>query len=368
MIKLNILGLFCLSCLTIGAFGFQSKKMPRFSWDTLPVAWHGSNPEGMYDPKNVQMLAKYPVVSIEKWQALDELYPDPDLTWLNCQEGTDVSKCGCCTEDKIVELAKAVKEIDPTITLIAYFHSWIGFPSYQTNQILDAHPEWWAKQENGKKSCCGEDHGWGDNCEWGCWNHAIKEASQVWEDGCLNITKSGYIDSCFFDHCAKGEDQKFNDGWLENKIASMVDIQTKVDGPVICGSNGDVVEGLDGSAIQNWGKGESWSTREIPMMQRAVEAGVLFEAHTKHCPEDANDQLVINNIAAFLIAAGPYSYYRCGSWHEAEVGWYPIYDFPLGEPLGDAELDGHVWKRSFASGTEVTFDTKKEHGTINWAM
>jgi len=344
----------------------NGSNMPRFSWDTLPVAWHGSNPSGMFSPENIQRLAKYPVVSIEKWQALDELYPDPDLTWLNCQHGTDVSKCGCCTEDKIVELAKAVKEVDPTITLIAYFHSWIGFPSYHVNQILAHNPDWWATNEDGSKACV--EHGWNDNCEWGAWNHAIPEATQAWKEGCLNLTQDGIIDSCFFDHCEKHEGQEWNDGWLENKLASMVDIQTKVNGPVICGSNGNILEGVDGSAIQNWGKGGRWSTREIPMIQRAVEAGVLFEAHTKHCPENANDQEHINNIAAFLIGAGPYSYYRCGSWHEEEVGWYPIYDYPLGEPLGDAVLEDHVWKRSFASGTTVTFDTKKEHGTIDWAM
>ena len=41
----------------------------------------------------------------------------------NCQNATDVSKCGCCVEDNIEEVAKAIKAIDPTTMVIAYIHS-----------------------------------------------------------------------------------------------------------------------------------------------------------------------------------------------------------------------------------------------------
>ena len=40
----------------------------------------------------------------------------------------------------------------------------------------------------------------------------------------------------------------------------------------------------------------------------------------------------------------------------------------LGEPLGDAQLgDDGIWRREFKTGTKVTFDTKAERGTIDWA-
>ena len=45
------------------------------------------------------------------------------------------------------------------------------------------------------------------------------------------------------------------------------------------GSNGAIAPGMAGSQIQNWGKSGAYSKREIPMLQRAVRAGVLFEAH-----------------------------------------------------------------------------------------
>ena len=39
----------------------------------------------------------------------------------------------------------------------------------------------------------------------------------------------------------------------------------------------------------------------------------------------------------------------------------------LGEPLSNATLgDDGIYRRSFGSGTKVTFDTNTETGTIEW--
>lgn len=107
------------------------------------------------------------------------------------------------------------------------------------------------------------------------------------------------------------------------------------------------------------------------MMQKAVAAGVMFSAKGKHVcgPEgaDPSSPKVQTELAAFLVAAGEHSYYRCGSWTHTDVTWYPVYDKKLGPPLGDAVLADGVWTRSFAAGTNVTFDTTTETGTVAWA-
>ena len=341
--------------------------MPRFSWNTLPVAFHSSNvsaPIGMYNTESLNILARYSMVTIEKWQGMNGLFPNNSFNWLNCQNGTDVTNCGCCTEDNIVEVGKAIKEVDPTTLVIGYHHSYIGYPIYRNGQILDSSPEWWLKDENGTVI-----H-WNGNESWVYWDHGNKDASEEWKEGCLNITKTGHIDGCFFDGCIPSTDGPFtNAEYKKNKKASMIDAQNQVDGPIICGSGGGIHEGLAATQIQNWGKTPTYSTREIPMLMKAVDAGKIFEAHALKCPENANDQHTIDNIASFLIAAGPYSYFLCGGWNSEPPIWYPIYDFPLGEPLSNATLgnDG-IWRRSFQSGTKVTFDTKQEKGTIDWAQ
>ena len=76
-------------------------------------------------------------------------------------------------------------------------------------------------------------------------------------------------------------------------------------------------------------------------------------------------------IAAFLIGAGAYFYFGCGNWISERDGTEPFircpeYDKPLGAPKDPAQYNGGVWTRSFASGTKVMFDTKRNKGIINW--
>jgi len=74
-------------------------------------------------------------------------------------------------------------------------------------------------------------------------------------------------------------DQQYNPNYLKMKEETMVKLQTKTSGPLICGSNGKVLPGVMGSQIQNWGKAGNWSGREIPMIMNAVNAGIMFQAH-----------------------------------------------------------------------------------------
>jgi hypothetical protein len=81
------------------------------------------------------------------------------------------------------------------------------------------------------------------------------------------------------------------------------------------------------------------------------------------------DDAVQTEIAAFLIGMGKHSYYLCGSWEDTfsnsqTSSWLPLYDLPLGAPLGNATLQDRVWHRSFVSGTKATFDTTTETGTL----
>jgi len=78
--------------------------------------------------------------------------------------------------------------------------------------------------------------------------------------------------------------------------------------------------------------------------------------------------------AAFLIGAGEFSYYGIGKWispdvDDVEMRWCPsLFERALGRPMADAvKTQDGVWKRAFASGTNVEFDTNTNKGTIEWA-
>eukprot|EP01052_Picozoa_sp_SAG31_P042094 SAG31_NODE_6576_length_1965_cov_1.946409_1_plen_189_part_00 len=165
--------------------------------------------------------------------------------------------------------------------------------------------------------------------------------------------------------------------------------------PLVCGFGGkfdvDLLRktGARGYMDEGWGKAPlTFATREIPSLMAAVRAGVLFQAHgravcgttgrpcengTQPCWNrlpDYHESAVQTELAAFLVAMGEYSYFVCGSWENYPANsstWNPVYDLPLGRPLHNATLGAdRVWRREFASGTTVQFDTKTNSGTVSW--
>merc|ERR1711957_799550 len=95
---------------------------------------------------------------------------------------------------------------------------------------------------------------------------------------------------------------------------------------------------------------EDWRGSEfcIRRLQTAVKRGLLVQARTgkdTSCPNDGD----VNEMAAFLIGAGEYSYYHCSQgWHSQPkwpkvsdewLDWLPVYDRKLGRPLGPGKKD-----------------------------
>merc|ERR1712032_1174554 len=114
---------------------------------------------------------------------------------------------------------------------------------------------------------------------------------------------------------------------------------------------------------------EGWSSRRgTTRLQEAAASGMLFEAHVKFCPPTVAD------VAVFLLGAGKNAYLGCGPWYEQPDNqggpyWFgDFYDRPLGKPLGNATINGKVWSRSFAHGTNVTVDFNDGNisATIHW--
>ena len=167
----------------------------------------------------------------------------------------------------------------------------------------------------------------------------------------------------------------------------------------------------------------------VTKLQAIAGRGFTVQAHAGDLPRGEQwggsgqgNQCVdgdTNSMAAFLVAAEPFSFYHCSfanttaggtiwssaaTWpavHDSWLSWLPEYDFPLGAPNGPAtsvpshhNLTGvvhtsacnqpftalrihtdravqqqspHVWTRTFASGTTAVFDGGSGQGTIRWA-
>jgi len=356
-------------------------KLPDFSWDTLPVAWHSALKNDWSD-EDLKQIAKYPLVTLEKtagtgvfnWPA-GQYYGLP----ATCQKLGDLSNCSCCEEDLMVEQAKAVKAVNPRAQIVAYMNSVISYPWYRAARKHVTNESWWLRDVNG--TYLNNIHQ--DPVEtWLTWDFSKPEVGDLWIEACRNLTDTGYIDGCFMDGCANWDPNGAVDGrvvvpgpvdketraaYFEEKPKWMKRLQQQIPGVAICGSGGGWVDGVVATQVQNWGSGGNYAGKWIPMLQRAVNAGVLFEAHAS-CGRNASEPEEQTKIAAFLVAAGQHSYYMCGGWGAGSVEWFDEYDLPLGEPLGNAMLDDDgVYHRSFAKGTVVSFDTKSDTGKVQWA-
>lgn len=360
-------------------------KLPAtFNWSTLPVAFHSSKSTGRWNQTEIDQLSRYAMVTVEKYHNIESFVPastlahdyfDPDGLYA-CQNGTDLSRCGCCVEDEIVAALSDLKEANPNITRIAYLNSNIAYPWYRAAIPFAQHPEWWLRDEQGNPMHWKKP---GDgvavsNYTWMIWDHSQPQVQELWQEACLNLTQTGVVDACFVDGCeitpqglAPGKAEALGAG----KAKMLKDLQEKVPGPLICGSDGKFLPGMAGTMAEGFGKTGRLAQREIPLLMKAAEAGVVFQAHGFKVCEHGGDPYhpeVQTELAAFLIGMGKYAYYLCSSWEDYSPSlWYSVYDMPLGEPLSKAILVDGVWHRQFKSGTNVSFDTRANSGNISWA-
>jgi hypothetical protein len=119
------------------AAGAPTRRMPVFSWDTLPVGWHSSNSSGVWAPEQVEVLARYAIITLEKMQGTDLVVPAATrarkgLYW--CQDinnESDLSACmlpGKQVENQHVLAATAIKKVNPEAVVISYLNSVIQYP------------------------------------------------------------------------------------------------------------------------------------------------------------------------------------------------------------------------------------------------
>ncbi len=111
---MNLLVALC-SLLTPSSY---TPRAPRFSWDTLPVFFHSSIKNGPVDAANLAIAAKFPMVTIEKFQ------------W----------PANASQEKTIVEVLKGVKEIDSNVSTVFYYNSVLDFPQYDLHKLMLANP------------------------------------------------------------------------------------------------------------------------------------------------------------------------------------------------------------------------------------
>ena len=169
-------------------------------------------------------------------------------------------------------------------------------------------------------------------------------ARELFLSDCVNATLTGVVDGCYMDR-ATGTSPVVNlstaqaKEYMDGHITMLNDLQIILgDGPVI--GNGAYGPPHDRTSIsmaqlEEFSPLKSGGKGNLTDLFTGVKNGRGMAVHTMVFPTESI-------IAAFLIGAGPRCYFGFGSWSTIydtlSHRWSPLFDFPLGKPLGDAVL------------------------------
>eukprot|EP01084_Bolivina_argentea_P023705 44255_1 len=339
----------------------NSLKMPSFSWDQLPVFIHMCNASGPWNETTLKYFTRFPIITFDKGQGL------------NATQQPYASKY---TETKIIEACKQIKALKADIICIFYYNSINDWTYYYLHEILAQNPSYWLKDNNNQIVL----ESGGSNFpqpEQGMLvpDYRQKAVQQLWTSECINITTDNYgiVDGCFIDKPQVNSFNGYNFTQQQltqfeighnNSIISIQKALNKSNSSIVISNNGYIPEGVIASQLQNFKSTE----KDILQLLSLSSKQILVEAHAQH--GRCHQENITTTIAAFLIGANKYSYFACSDgwfWPDNWNVWYSQYDKPLGEPIDDAiKIDG-IYYRSFKRGTNVTFNTYTNQGTIQWA-
>ena len=219
------------------------------------------------------------------------------------------------------------------------------------------------------------------NCH--VYDHSQAAGRQYWTEMCLNMTDSGFIDGCGADFSAMGGN-RWSDhtpqaiakdldldlaaatAWGNGHRQMMKDTTAALGDGLLIGKDYAELGDHVNAVLQ---EGCSASNSTIVMLQglgakaKALKTRLVYQCHTTTPSQTGN-------LAAFLIGAADDHYLTIGGWVDDSPSnhWSPLFDKPLGEPTADGVYDASTatWRRSFSSGTAVTFNARTNAGTIEW--
>eukprot|EP00040_Diaphanoeca_grandis_P020233 m.107592 g.107592 ORF g.107592 m.107592 type:complete len:406 (+) comp27809_c0_seq1:200-1417(+) len=347
---------------------------PRFSWETLPVFFHGANMSGRaFSPAAAAAIAKYPMATFEKsyarYMANGSTQGEEEATPVACRWVNGLSN-------------------GQTDTFF-YLNSVIDWPfNEKLHNMMVANPDWRLKGNNGS-----DIHVVGNNWAYNLSNTDMRAA---WVGECAAAVEAGCT-GCFIDQA------NVREGIPGGPSATSPKGKQYAAAHLLALTELDARLAPNGYAIYNHLGVTNYSTHTMMIedftgtekcvteLMTITARGITIQAHAGNNPKG---NMCINGdtnaMAAFLVGAGNYSYYHCSAspttwgsnpaWpkeHDSWLDWLPEYDVPLGAPLAlasstpsphsSAAANAHVWTRSFASGTHVVFDGGSGNGTIYWS-
>jgi len=325
---------------------------PPWSWATLPTFHHAAKTTGDYDAAQLAELARYPLVVVEKFQAVAA--PQDNRT----------------EEERIVDACRGVKALRAGTACVFYLNSVIAFPQYAYAQELRAaRPDLWLRDDGGVAiNMSGP--GWPSHVPpFPVLDYALPAARAFFAAACTRAVASGAVDGCFLDRevdvgasFAARLPADRAAAWAAGHATMAAELQAALGaGTVVANhmtSAAARIPGVRGCMFEAL----NFSEASLSGLLWAASEGLVCEVHVE--PECSEATL-----ALYLLAAEPSLFYGCGGWASATgMNTRPaFFDYPLGAPLGPLTNASGVLRREFASGTVAEVDFANKTALVRWA-
>ena len=350
---------------------------PAFSWETVPVYIHSGDKDGLTDEEVEFVAGHSDFVCFEKAHGY--------AAHGSVEAGTEFD-------------AQRIKTINPEITLLYYWNTFLDYSFAEAHEVYDSHPEWWLYCQDGTLDL--------KNDRIKRYDLSNPEVREWWAEEVRKAVIGGSTDGVFMDAFPQITSEANIALWGQEKYDSIQDgllelirlTREKTDSSALLMFNGirntdnlqfgmEFVDLTDASAIEHFDQFASTSKESIQRdLEDMIEAGkrgkiVILKTfpgfnwtESEKMSEPYEDLIaearenITFPLACFLVAAQPYSYFNYSWGYSPEYGtleWYEELDRPLGEPLGDAVKDGWEYTREFEHvRVWVNIETKKAR--IEW--
>jgi len=337
----------------------------QWTWTTPSTFIHCSNSSGDLNQQAISAMASSSFAVIEKYQALLQ---DPVRT------GGEI---------KVINAARAVRDVNPNVTMIFYFAVDYTREWFDLGRWFDQHSYLQVHNSNGQRANHTDTDGGSQN-NWGIFDWSQEEAREAWVNKIASVVSTSdnngnnLFDGVFIDG------YRDESSWTEQLIpnATVEEKTAWLDGAKQLGFS--LAEAIGDSSIRFINPGQVYASfpgysansieffgpddADIKFLQSIIGEFKTIEVHAY-----IGDNLALFNttLAAYLIGVGEGAYFGAGSqWAQCDDWLIPHfeYDEALGAPDGIGAQSGSVWTRSFNGGkTSVTLDTSSKKSCIKWA-
>ena len=300
--------------------GAPAPRQPSFSWETLPVFIHVGNNSGPFNDAAIDVLAKFAMVTLDKWQG-------------PCGQQPGATPA-CDEEGAMLAEARRIKRANPNVSTVLYWNSVLDFPQYALHAGMLARPELMLRDNRTGDAVLLDG---GGHTGMDVFDLANPAARSFFMSDCVNATRSGVVDGCYMDRAtdvspvvnlSAAQARAYEAGHM----TMLTDLQVLLgDGPVI-GNRAygppDDQSAIAFAMIEEFSPLGDKGKGNLTDLLTGVRNGRGVQVHTMTAPTE-------NLIAAFLIAAGPRCYFGFGSWStiydDLSDRWSPLFDLPLGQ-------------------------------------